>query len=742
MDNQSYVLENENIRLTFTEEGCLTGLIDIASGRNYIITDPHVRLPMCRITFTELLSGIVQPGEFRLSTFLASEIHIERTSDSITFCYNRIEGQEISVICRIRLPKASMLSFWSIEIHNNTEFAIKSVEYPMVATQTVLSEPMEDNRILLPKLDGYLLPSPLYMDWEGDEPYRVYNQRFLYPGDGRENPNGASTQLLAFYDRLGGMYLATYDGTGAIKEFGPIWIHDEKSESYLDFSPVHHIPEASGNDFKCTYETVLGCFKGDWQDAALIYKKWAITQPWCSKRIAERTDIPDWVKEGAFFFNIRLRFQEDKEEFLYRVPDYIQSWRDKLKIPMVAMMCGWEKLGEWTGPDYFPPYGGEERFAGMCHELRKQNIRIFPFGLSGLKLPIRKKISKDFDQPNLEIDYDNRIYFHEHFEKQACMYPGNILITDSDVESWDGLHGYACVTSEQAREQLYGATMKLIDDYQIDISQADQVLNGAAVECYNPHHGHPLGRGRWQIEALQRIYADIRRDGKAKRNEFVLSEEWISEPFIQYLDLYHGRNYDEPRGLEGVPLISFLYHEFIPCYGGDWTSFLSENTSGVYFHGHNFVYGNLPAGCPLTMRYMTRNADVEEADPDILEMASNACELFQKFSRYLVMGEMLPNIHLNVPNIDVQFFGMQFSGWKKRSLKKPSVLHCMWKDEEGQIACALANISAQEQTFTVDLSAFTNAHDYRFTGNHDSCRTVKRGERIALKAREVAIIEL
>ena len=742
MNSQAYVLENEHIKLTFSEKGCLTGLIDSSTGRNYIIADSVIKLPICRITFTELYEGVVQPGEFRLSTSLATDMHVDKAEDAISFYYKQIEGQEIDVTCTVRLPESSLLSYWSIEIHNATSYAVKSVEYPMIATKAALSDPSENSRILLPKLDGLLLPSPLFMDWEGDEPYRVYNQRFLYPGDGRENPNGASVQLLAFYDQLGGMYLATHDGTGEVKELGPIWIHEEGGDGYLDFSPVHHTPERSGNDFYCTYETALGCFKGDWQDAALIYKKWALTQPWCSKRIDERTDIPNWVKEGAFFFNIRLRFQEDREDFLYRVPGYIQSWQDKLKMPMVAMMCGWEKLGEWTGPDYFPPYGGEKRFADMCDELRNKNIRVFPFGLSGMKLPIRKKISKDFDQPNLEIDYDNRAYFREYLESQACVYPGNILITDSNVESWDGLHGYACVTSIQARNQLYGATMKLIDDYQIDISQADQVLNGAAVECYNPHHGHPLGRGKWQIESLQSIYADIRRDGKDKRDEFVLSEEWISEPFIQYLDLYHGRNYDEPRGLEGVPLISFLYHEFIPCYGGDWTSFLPENTSGVYFHGHNFVFGNLPAGCPLTMRHMTRNANVEEADPDILEMASNACELFLKFPKYLVMGEMLPNIQLDVPNIDVAFFGMQFSGWKKRSMKKPSVLHCMWEDNKGHIACALANISCEEQTFPVDFSAYSKSNIYQQFGNHGFNRTIVRGDKVKLKPNEVAIIEI
>ena len=61
---------------------------------------------------------------------------------------------------------------------------------------------------------------------------------------------------------------------------------------------------------------------------------------------------------------------------------------------MVAMMGGWEKVGEWAGPDYFPPYGGDEAFAAMCRALNEQGDRAFTFGLSGFKLLIRRHIPK------------------------------------------------------------------------------------------------------------------------------------------------------------------------------------------------------------------------------------------------------------------------------------------------------------------------------------------------------------
>ena len=67
--------------------------------------------------------------------------------------------------------------------------------------------------------------------------------------------------------------------------------------------------------------------------------------PWCAKTVAERDDIPDWMKQGAFFLSFRLRYQQGGEAFLDRVPEFVASWREKLGLPAVAMMCGWEKIG-------------------------------------------------------------------------------------------------------------------------------------------------------------------------------------------------------------------------------------------------------------------------------------------------------------------------------------------------------------------------------------------------------------
>ena len=112
----------------------------------------------------------------------------------------------------------------------------------------------------------------------------------------------------------------------------------------------------------------------------------------------------------------------------------------------------------------------------------------------------------------------------------------------------DGLHAYACAATPQAWEQLHDATLKLVKDFGVQVSQMDQVFNGGCTECYNPLHGHPLGRGKWQVDEIKKIYSSTRKKAKEIDPEFALSQEFQSELFIQYMDIYHCRNYDKPLG--------------------------------------------------------------------------------------------------------------------------------------------------------------------------------------------------
>lgn len=720
------LLENERLLIELDAGGALRAVIDKRTGRNYIEAPPGYGRPLFRIILTETDSdGQVLPGEIVLDSLLASSCKLEKDASGarLSLHYGQIDGLPLDVSCAVSLDADAPLSRWTISVRNRSEYAIKEIVYPVVHAVYQLGESMYDDRIVVPRHDGHLVGNPDAHPWESDGIPRD-NQRYLYPGEGRNLPAGMSAQLSAYYDADGGLYMAVHDEAGYPKRLGPAVIESDEVKQF-DFSPGHIAPELPGRSVDIEYDTVIGCFDGDWQTAADIYKQWAVTTAWCAKTVAEREDIPEWIKKGAFFFNFRLRHQEDGEQFLERAPAYVEKWQRVLGIPIVAMMCGWERIGEWTGPEYFPPYGGDERFARMCRTLKEKGIKPFPFGLSGLKLAIRKKIPRNGAQPELAVDYDARQRFRETYLPHAATRPGGEAILDSAVNSWDGLHAYACPATAQARDQLHGASMKLVADYGVQVSQADQLFNGATTECYNTEHGHPPGRGVWQIEAIRSIYRDLRREGKALDDAFILSQEWQSELFLQELDIYHCRNYDQPRGIAGIPLFSYLYHEYQMSYGGDWSSFLSDNTNGVYYHAANFVNGNMPAGSPQTMLKMSRNIEPEEADPRILRIAVNACALFVRFTDFLLQGKMLNTPPLQVPGETIRFVGVNF-GFAKGDMTVPAVLHRAWQAPDGKIAYALANVTERMQRFFLPVAGYGHETPVRLVlhVNGDSRRVI------------------
>lgn len=687
---------NQFLCLEFNETGRLLSFCEGKSGREFLAEGG---CELFRLTLVETCEGDVLPGELRLTPETAERVAADREGDTLRLSFYNLDGMKLNVFAEVALEGESAV--WNFRMENRTAFAVKQLEYPWFLFRTPLGNAPETERILLPKQDGVLLGNPSLYPWKKN-PDGVREERYWYPGEGKQWPRNLSVQMTAYYDEEGGLLIYTADPEGHPKRLGPVLLDEDR----IDLAPVHLRPETGGLDFALEYPVVTRFFTGDWQDAALAYREWAKAAPWCAKTVSEREDIPAWVKQGAFFFNFRLRYQQGGEEFLDRVPAYVRDWQKRLNLPMVAMMCGWEKVGEWAGPDYFPPYGGDERFARMCGELNRDGNRAFTFGLSGIKLLVRRHVPKAGDQPELAVDYDARKKFREEWIHAAALDQNGVPYLDSDLDQWDGVHAYACPTTAQAMDQLCGASLKMLREYGVTVQQADQVLGGGTPCCYSKKHGHPPGWGCWQVKAVQKIYDETRSRCKAENPDFVLSEEWISEPFIQHLDLYHARNYDKPQGgLESVPLFSFLYHENIPCYAGDWTPFLPTNESGVHFHGWNFVCGNLPAGSPIDMLGEMENHPPEDADPKILEMAAHACAAFRKYTRFLVEGKMLPTGPVDVPKLAMTIKGLDF-GWPRPEIELPAVLHQFWQAPDGKKACALSNISDRPQTVALSLEPY------------------------------------
>ena len=659
-----------------TLTGALLSLTDTTTGREYRVQDAG---PLFRL-------GLI--GDTREDTTVTSaqagKVSVTRKKDgSLSLCFSKFPTARLKVRCDIRAEADNSLR-WRIAVDNGTELAIQWLEYPLLPCPVRLGESSEDDRLLLSICDGNLLEQPEVKLTPDSDTWRVY-------------PGALSMQLTYYYDSEGGLYVATYDSEANAKRLGA-----RRRGEVVDLTPQHLVPEIPGADYVMSYDVVTAAMDGDWQSAAMRYRDWANRQPWCSRAVAERADIPDWLKEGAFFYAVTLRPRGDTEShpnvsYYPKVVENVRSWSKALESPVVAMLMSWEKLGAWIGPDYFPPYGGDDRFRQTCDAIQQDGNRAMVY-LSGLHWVLEKTI-------DVEAPLDTREEFAKSGECYACTNDDGSVYTEGVPDVFIGRYAVACFATPLARDMLYDPTQRL-QDLGVTVVQADQIVGGGGPACYQTAHGHPAGRGPWQAERLRAIFDEVRRIFKQRNSDFVWSMEEPGEYFLQSLDCYHARNYLEQewprngRGIRGVPLFTFVYHRYVTAYGGDSAPMSRRHRPmDLRSHGVNFVTGQFPAGAVWGDWAM----NPKELDPGILRFLKESLKLHRGVGHpYLVLGEMMPTVPIHGPQITIR--GHE-DGEESHAMVYPAVVHALWRNPEGGYAYALANGGEEEAVVTLPVKS-------------------------------------
>ncbi|MBM4086148.1 MAG: hypothetical protein FJ272_15300, partial [Planctomycetes bacterium] len=175
------------------------------------------------------------------------------------------------------LAASDPLTRWRIEVENPSQrFGLWEVDFPVVAGIGKKRTSPESDFLALPFKSGMLVPDP----GQGAE----YSQG--YPGE-------AAMQFLPYWHGRSGLFMAAYDPAANLKEIKVASADDETVEYRLS----HLVPDcdAPGKGFALPYDAILGVFDGDWYDAAKLYRRWALQQPWCPKKpLAANEDIPKW----------------------------------------------------------------------------------------------------------------------------------------------------------------------------------------------------------------------------------------------------------------------------------------------------------------------------------------------------------------------------------------------------------------------------------------------------------------
>ncbi len=249
-----------------------------AAQRDFIAT---AKLPLYRITLSreDGSTASITSADATSAKVLAS------TANRIEIVFEHAP-QHLRITCTVRMETRAPRLVWNIAVANTGAFAVRSLYYPQWAAPPRLG-PGED-RLLYPFLDGQEFLNPGEHMREG----RV--QSAQYPGQ-------AAMQLMAYYDESAGLLEMTTDGNGWVKHF-----RAGRMAGALDLSIEHNPDETPGKSFTLPYDIVFEPFRGSWQDAADVYRTWAVQQKWARRPIADRA-LPRYLTEGLPIVTFAMR---------------------------------------------------------------------------------------------------------------------------------------------------------------------------------------------------------------------------------------------------------------------------------------------------------------------------------------------------------------------------------------------------------------------------------------------------
>src|ERR1035437_3669847 len=415
---EAVIVINSGYRLVIdSDKGSIASLRSTFGLDHELLIPGHTRLPLFKIEFMN------DHGEFKTATSSeAKSVKVAKSRDAegetVTIDYEGIGELPLDAHVTVRCPSRQTLTYWTLSLNNRTSMWIGHIQFPVIEVPFDSLENQNHSHILYSFADGALagpvVPGMSAGAWgnsrlNSPEIWRYNN----YPGQ------WTSTQLMAYYNDAGGLYLACDDPNGLPKFIDPVLEGDGVTMG------VGHFPGTRGpGETKLPYNVVVGTLHGDWSAAAEIYRDWASKQPFCATKTAQRTDIPKRIADSPAAISFPMRGQGDWDPPAAENPEYppltnalpyLDKWAAAFEGPLMPIIFNWEHSGPWVQPDAYPPLGGEASFREFMSKAKARGWHPMIYG-DGLSWVTWQR----------NTNYDGMAYFHSH--------GGDAVVT----RSWDG----------------------------------------------------------------------------------------------------------------------------------------------------------------------------------------------------------------------------------------------------------------------------------------------------------------
>ena len=537
-----------------------------------------------------------------------------------------------------------------------TSSGLTSVTFPSLTGIIPISPQARQDHVLDTRALGRREPSPL-----------VSGKRLSidYP---------AGMQFTAIIGDGAGLYFAEEDGQANRKS---IALTPDTDSGFLKFAITHPVLNWGADQPVLEYgspgDVVCGPFQGDWYDAARIYRKWALTAPWCAKGpITRRADYPQWLAKAPYWTLGHLNSESG-------IADEIAK-RDFFGIPI--MVC--HAYNYWFAmhqddryPEQFPPRFGSEGFKRVVADLQSRGIRIVPYVNGWI------------------WDADTESWRTKDAERKGAILgpTDNITFNHTSYGGGQSLIGM-CPATQLWRDELLHMSKELVGRYGADGIYYD-FLTIHTADCYNKDHGHPICGGDFWTSSVHDTYDMIRTELKKLNPDVMLTGEDIAEYCIDVLDTFLCLSQIDTD----APLFLAVYHGYTNIYGGEMNK-LDQHIYGPWWlwgaqngwtNGEIVLTGKPPYDKPPYDQFAASGAYYR----DLLK-----CR-WEFATPYLAYGRMLrpPRIQGDFPT---------FTGKTARS-SFPAVEGSAWLAPDGTVGVFFLNYDDNPHDFTWNLDLAEDA---------------------------------
>jgi len=518
---------------------------------------------------------------------------------------------DVAVIAIAALDQRQSALRWTLRVDNRSAaWAVHQVVFPQLA----VPELAQDAAVLFPRGPGEVQRG-------------LWRRAFTYRGN---YPDGwCAMQFLAAYrggESPVGVYLGFHDPWGGTKR-----IEASSTPTNRVVRLAFEVPasdfHASGNDFDLNGEAVWQLLRGDWFDAATIYRAWARENArWWPRLAAEgRADTPLWMRELSAWVMTGGA-----------PPDCVPSvtrFREAIDMPIGFHWYNWHQIPfDNDYPHYFPT---KTNFAAAVAELQQAGVSVMPY-INGRLWDTCDRGAEDFAftssaLPAATKQEDGKPFVETYGSKETNGEPVRL--------------GVMCPTTRLWQEKVREIVLRLQRDEGTRGVYIDQIAAAAPKLCMDPGHGHPLGGGHWWTRGYWNLLDGIRRQMPP---DCMLTTECNAEPFIRWFDGYLTWHWQ----FDGqVPAFPAVYGGTIQMFGRAYRGGATKDLALRMKAGQQLVFGEQIGWFDPSQALEPRN----------LPFLRKLIQTRSQFRRFFYAGEMArpPRLTGEVPRVKADW---QWSG--------------------------------------------------------------------------------